>query len=115
MREYGFSLTRILPSKGRIVDSVFLYGRIRVSENPYSRIFYAVENKIMNKKLTDIQIKFDKRASDNEMLQSKIIVSEKTTGTLQENLNSNNSKITELEISVHKLKQYSRKECVEIA
>ena len=32
MREYGFSLTRILP-----------YGTIRVSENPYSRIFYAVE------------------------------------------------------------------------
>ena len=31
MLEYRFSLTRILP-----------YGRIRVSENPYSRIFDAV-------------------------------------------------------------------------
>ena len=36
MREYGFSLTRILPYKDRIVDSV--------SENPYSRIFYAVDH-----------------------------------------------------------------------
>ena len=32
MREYGFSLTRILPYKEKI----------RVSENPYSRIFYAL-------------------------------------------------------------------------
>ena len=33
--------------------------------------------------------KFDKLASDNEILQSKIIMGEKTTKTLQENLNSN--------------------------
>ena len=68
-----------------------------------------------NEKLTDIQNKFDILASDNEMLQSKIIVAKKTTRTLQENLNSNNSKITKLERSVHKLEQYSRRECVEIA
>ena len=48
MQEYGFSLPRILPCNGRIYDSVFireilsLYERIRGSENPYSRIFYAV-------------------------------------------------------------------------
>ena len=35
MREYGFSLTRILPFKDRI-------GKMRVSENQCSRIFYAV-------------------------------------------------------------------------
>ena len=68
-----------------------------------------------NEKLTDIQNKFDILASDNEMLQSKIIVAKKTTRTLQENLNSNNSKITKLERSVHKLEQYSLRECVEIA
>ena len=65
--------------------------------------------------MTDIQNKFDILASDNEMLKSKIIVAKKTTRTLQENLNSNNSKITKLERSVHKLEQYSRRECVEIA
>ena len=43
MREYVFSLTRIIPYKDRIYDSS-LYGRIRVSENPYSRIFYAVKD-----------------------------------------------------------------------
>ena len=41
MREYGFSLTRILPYKDRIYDSV-LTPRIRVSENSSSPISYAV-------------------------------------------------------------------------
>ena len=40
MREYGFSLTRILPYKDKI------YWRIRVSKKPYSCIFYAVEKKV---------------------------------------------------------------------
>ena len=40
------------------------------------------ENKKNNKKLTDIQSKFDKLASDNEILQSTIIVAEKTLKTL---------------------------------
>ena len=62
------------------------------------------ENKKNNEKLTDIQSKFDKLANDNEVLQTKM---------LQENLSSN-SKITDLE-RFHKLEQYSRRECVEIA
>ena len=41
MQEKGFSLTRILPYKDRIVYSVLLWENT-VSENPYSRIFYAV-------------------------------------------------------------------------
>ena len=73
------------------------------------------ENKNTNEKLTHIQSKFDKLASDNEMLQSQIIVAKKITKTLQENLNSKNSKTTILERSVHKLEQYSRIEYVEIA
>ena len=64
--------------------------------------------------MTDIQNKFDKLASDNGMLKSKIIMAEKTTRTLQENLNSINSKTTELERSIHKLQQHSRRESVEI-
>ena len=55
----------------------------------------------MNEKLTDIQSKFDKLASDNKIRQSKIIVAEKTTKTLQENLSSNNSKITELKTTTN--------------
>ena len=35
MREYEFSLTRIFPYKDKIEDEI-------VSENPFSRIFYAV-------------------------------------------------------------------------
>ena len=56
-----------------------------------------------------------KQANENEILQSKIIVAEKTSKMLQENLSSNNSKIADLERSFHKLEQYSRRECVEIA
>ena len=56
--------------------------------------------------MTDIQSKPDKLASENEILQSKIIVAEETTKTLQENISSNNCKITELERSIHKLEQY---------
>ena len=43
MREYGFLLTRILPYKNRIIDSVLIQENM-VSENQYSRIFYAVKN-----------------------------------------------------------------------
>ena len=45
MREYGFSLTRILQYKNRIYDSVLIREntRIWVSENPYSCIFYLVD------------------------------------------------------------------------
>ena len=74
--------------------------------------------KIKKLQLTDIQSKFYKLASGNEILRSKIIVAENTTKALQENLNSNTFKITELERSVHKLEQYSlqdSRECVEIA
>ena len=42
MREYGFLLTRILPYKDRIVNSVLIQENM-VSENQYSRIFYAVD------------------------------------------------------------------------
>lgn len=45
----------------------------------------------------DIKNKFNRLASDNEMLQSKIAVAEKTMRMLQKNPNSTNSKITELE------------------
>ena len=50
MREYGLSLTRILPYKDKIVDSV-LIREITVSENPYSCIFYAVKKEMRYAKI----------------------------------------------------------------
>ena len=41
MQEHGFSLTRIVLYKDKLFDFA-LYVRMRVSENLYSRIFYAV-------------------------------------------------------------------------
>ena len=45
MLEYGFSLTRVLPYKDRVNDSVLIREnrRILVSENLYSRICNAVQ------------------------------------------------------------------------
>lgn len=44
---YGFPLTRIFPYKeDRPADSVLIYGNIRLRENPYSGIFYAM-NEVM--------------------------------------------------------------------
>ena len=43
MREYGFSLTRILLYIRRESTILSLCRKIRVSKNPYSRIFYAVK------------------------------------------------------------------------
>ena len=42
MLEYGFSQTHNLPYKDKIIDS----GKIRVSENSYFHILYAVQNEI---------------------------------------------------------------------
>ena len=90
--------------------------KMKIQENMiYSQNELFNENKKINEKLTHIQSIFDKLASDNDILQSKIIVAEKTSKTLQENLSSNNSRITDLERSLHKLEQYSRRECVKIA
>ena len=90
--------------------------KMKIQENMiYSQNELFNENKKINEKLTHIQSIFDKLASDNDILQSKIIVAEKTSKTLQENLSSNNSRITDLERSLHKLEQYPRRECVKIA
>ena len=51
--------------------------------------------------MTHTQSKFDELASDKDMLQNKIIIS--------------NFKITELWRSVHKLEQYPSRECFETA
>ena len=42
MPEYEFSLTQIFSLYGKIRMIMFLYGEIRVRENPYSNIFYVV-------------------------------------------------------------------------
>ena len=45
--EYGIPLTLIFPYKVRIVDSMSLYGKLRVRESPYSGIFYAVSKQVL--------------------------------------------------------------------
>ena len=51
----------------------------------------------------------------NEIPMSKVSVAEKTSWNLSTNYKNINEKIIEMEINMHKLKQYSRRECIEIA
>ena len=60
----------------------FIDFTMKIQENISSQNELFNENKKSNRKLTDIQSKFDKLASDHEILQSKIIVTEKTTKML---------------------------------
>ena len=46
MRIYGFPLTCILPYNDKIVDSVLTWKK-RISEHPYSRMYY--EGKVLTK------------------------------------------------------------------
>ena len=87
MQKYGFSRTRIIPHKNRIYYSVLirenillcpytgeyiivsLYGRIKASENPYSRIFYTVltgaGSQVMSKLLLNDLAVFPQRVPFN--------------------------------------------------
>ena len=56
------------------------------------------ENKNIIENFRNIQKKFDLLASNYEKLHSKIIIAEKMTSTLQDNLSLCNSSITELQV-----------------
>ena len=60
MREYGFSLIHVLPYKGRIVDSL-LCGRMRINENLYFRMFYAVKLTISKLNVLIIKVNCGKK------------------------------------------------------
>ena len=42
MQEYGFSMTHVFPNKAESLLILPIYGKIRVSENLCSHIFYAM-------------------------------------------------------------------------
>ena len=52
---------------------------------------------------------------ENETLQSKVMVAEKLSTTLSISHKKLNSRVAELERDMHRLKQYSHRECIEIA
>ena len=73
------------------------------------------DNKEFREKLNVIEAKFDDLNKENETLQSKVMTAEKTLTTLSMNHKKLNNKIIEMQRNMHRLQQYSRRECIEIA
>ena len=73
------------------------------------------DNKEFREKLNVIEAKFDDLKKENETLQSKVMIAEKTSATLSINHKKLNDRIIEIERNMHRLQQCSRRECIEIA
>ena len=73
------------------------------------------DNKEIREKLTLIEAKFDDLKKENETLQSKFMIAEKTSTTLSISHKKLNERVIEMERNTHRLEQYSRRECIEIA
>ena len=72
-------------------------------------------NKEFRGKLNVTEVKFDDRKKENETLQSKVMIAEKISTKLSMNHKKLNNKAIEMERNMHRLDQYSRRECIEIA
>ena len=72
-------------------------------------------NKEFREKLNVIEAKFDDLEKENEILQSKVMIAEKTSTTFSINHKQLNDRIIEMERNMHRLEQYTRRECIEIA
>ena len=72
------------------------------------------DNKEFREKLSIIDSKFDELKNKNEVLKSKVSVAEKTSLTLSMEYKNTNEKVIEMERNIHRMEQYSRRECIEI-
>ena len=73
------------------------------------------DNKEFQEKRNVIKAKFDDLKKENETIQSKVMITEKTSTTLFINHKKLNDRIIEMQRNMHRLEQYSRRECIEIA
>lgn len=72
------------------------------------------DNKEFREELIIIDSKFNELKKENEVLNSKVLVAEKTSLTLSTNYKNINEKLIEMERKMHRMEQYSRCECIEI-
>ena len=71
-------------------------------------------NKGFREKLGNIDSKFDKLKKKNETLKSKVSVAGTTSSTLSTKFKNMNEKVAAIERNMHRLEQYSHRECIEI-
>ena len=72
-------------------------------------------NKESRGKLNGVEAKFDDLKKEWNSLQSKVMIAEKTSTTLSINHKILSNRIIEMDRNIHRLEQYSRRECSEIA
>ena len=70
------------------------------------------DNKEFREKLNFIEAKLDDLRKENETLQSKLVIAEKNSTTLSMHHKNLNDKIIEMEGNMHRLEQYSHRECI---
>ena len=70
------------------------------------------DNNEFREKLNFIETKLDDLRKENETLQSKLVIAEKNSATLSMHHKNLNYKIIEMEGNMHRLEQYSRRECI---
>ena len=73
------------------------------------------DNKEFRGKLNLTEAKFDDLKKENETLQSKFMIAEKTLTTLSINHKKLNDRVIKIEGSMHRLQQYTCHECIKIA
>ena len=73
------------------------------------------DNKEFREKLSIIDSKSDELKKESEILKSKVSFAEKILFTLSKNYKNINEKLIEMERNMHRLEQYSRRECIEVA
>lgn len=72
------------------------------------------DNKEFREELIIIDSKFNELKKENEVLNSKVLVAERTSLTLSTNYKNINEKLIEMERKMHRMEQYSCCECIEI-
>ena len=98
-------------TNGQLIDFA-----MKLQDNLISKQTESInDNKEFREKLNVIEAKFDDLKKENGTLKSKFMIAEKTSTTLSINHKKINDRIIETERNMHRLEQYSRRECIEIA
>ena len=98
-------------TNGQLIDFA-----MKLQDNLISKQTESInDNKEFREKLNVIEAKFDDLKKENGTLKSKFMIAEKTSTTLSINHKKVNDRIIETERNMHRLEQYSRRECIEIA
>ena len=99
----------------KMTNDQFIEFVMKLQNNMNSRQTELInDNKEFREKLSIIDSKFDELKKENEVLKSKLSVAEKTSLTISASCKNINDKDIEMERNMHRMEQYSRRECIEI-